>query len=81
MKLRYVFRLDPMPGQRSAPTRASGCARVVYNDAIAARERARADGRPFPTAAVSSWTLLTEAKKIHERPEPPGFSPRSKSDH
>ncbi|WP_445529615.1 RNA-guided endonuclease InsQ/TnpB family protein, partial [Streptomyces cyslabdanicus] len=67
MQLRYVFRLDPTPGQRIALARAFGCARVVYNDAVAARERARAAGQPFPTAAVLSKTLLTEAKKTSER--------------
>ncbi|MBL3664680.1 transposase [Streptomyces sp. M2CJ-2] len=67
MQLRYAFRLDPTPGQRSALARAFGCARVVYNDAIAAREQARAAGRPFPTAAVLSRTLITEAKKTRER--------------
>ncbi len=67
MLLRCAFRLDPAPGQRMALARAFGCARVVYNAAIAARERARAAGEPFPTAAVLSRTLLTEAKKTPER--------------
>ncbi|MFF9126273.1 RNA-guided endonuclease InsQ/TnpB family protein [Streptomyces sp. NPDC014889] len=67
MQLRYAFRLDPTPGQRIALARAFGCARVVYNDAVAARERARVAGQPFPTAAVLSKTLLTEAKKTSER--------------
>ncbi|MFF3893470.1 helix-turn-helix domain-containing protein, partial [Streptomyces sp. NPDC001812] len=67
MQLRYAFRLDPSPGQRGALARAFGCARVVYNDAIAARERARAADRPFPTAGVLSRTLVTEAKKTPER--------------
>ncbi|MFD6327841.1 RNA-guided endonuclease InsQ/TnpB family protein [Streptomyces sp. NPDC058442] len=67
MQLRYAFRLDPSPGQRGALARAFGCARVVYNDAIAAREQARAAGRPFPTAGVLSRTLVTEAKKTPER--------------
>ncbi|MEV6591939.1 RNA-guided endonuclease InsQ/TnpB family protein [Streptomyces acidicola] len=67
MQLRYAFRLDPTPGQRIALARAFGCARVVYNDAIAARERARAAGEAFPTVAVLSKTLVTEAKKTRER--------------
>ncbi|MBL3669709.1 transposase [Streptomyces sp. M2CJ-2] len=67
MHLRYAFRLDPTPGQRSALARAFGCARVVYNDAIAARERARAAGQPFPTAGLLSRTLITEAKQTRER--------------
>ncbi|MEU6523578.1 RNA-guided endonuclease TnpB family protein [Streptomyces sp. NPDC046924] len=67
MQLRYAFRLDPTPNQCIALARAFGCARVVYNDAIAAREQARAAGRPFLTAAVLSRTLITEAKKTWER--------------
>ncbi len=67
MQLRYAFRLYPTPGQRIALARAFGCARVVYNDAIAVRERARAAGEAFPTAAVLSRTLVTEAKKTRER--------------
>jgi putative transposase len=39
----------------------------VYNDAVAARERARAAGEVFPTAAVLSKMLITEAKKTRER--------------
>jgi putative transposase len=67
MQLRYAFRLDPTPGQRIALARAFGCARVVYNDAITAREQARAAGEAFPTAAALSKTLVTEAKKTPER--------------
>ncbi|MGW1285943.1 RNA-guided endonuclease InsQ/TnpB family protein [Streptomyces sp. NPDC002586] len=67
MRLRYAFRLDPTSGQRIALARAFGCARVVYNDVIAARERARAAGEAFPTAAVLSKALVTEAKKTRER--------------
>ncbi|MFE2521576.1 RNA-guided endonuclease InsQ/TnpB family protein [Streptomyces mirabilis] len=63
MQLRYAFRLDPGPGQRVALARAFGCARVVYNDAVAARERARREGATFPSAAVLSKMLITEAKR------------------
>ncbi|MCT9110159.1 transposase [Streptomyces mirabilis] len=63
MQLRYAFRLDPGPGQRVALARAFGCARVVYNDAVAARERARREGAAFPSAAVLSKRLITEAKQ------------------
>jgi putative transposase len=52
MQLRYSFRLYPNGPQRSALARAFGCARVVYNDALRARETARAGG---------------EAKKTEER--------------
>ncbi|MFE1988486.1 helix-turn-helix domain-containing protein [Streptomyces mirabilis] len=66
MQLRYAFRLDPGSGQRVALARAFGCARVVYNDAVA-RERARREGAAFPSAGVLSRTLITEAKQSRER--------------
>ncbi|MFD7920891.1 helix-turn-helix domain-containing protein [Streptomyces sp. NPDC059740] len=38
MQLRSGFRVCPNGPQRSAPARASGCARVVFNDALRVRE-------------------------------------------
>ncbi|WP_329300447.1 transposase [Streptomyces sp. NBC_00659] len=67
MQLRYAFRLYPQPGQRIALARAFGCARVVYNDAVRAREDARAAGEPFPKAAELSQKLITEAKRTPGR--------------
>ncbi|WP_405527149.1 transposase [Streptomyces canus] len=67
MQLRYAFRLYPEPGQRAALARAFGCARVVFNDAVRARENARAAQRPCPSAAVLSQQLITHAKKTPER--------------
>ena len=46
--------------------RAFGCARVVFNDAIAARETARREGRPYPTDAELS-KALSAAKTTPER--------------
>ncbi|MFG2428561.1 helix-turn-helix domain-containing protein, partial [Streptomyces sp. NPDC048590] len=40
MQLRYSFRVYPSAGQRAALGRAFGCVRVVYNDALRARETA-----------------------------------------
>ena len=57
VQLRYQYRLNPTPGQQAALARAFGCARVVYNDAIAAREKARRDNRPYPTDAEISKSL------------------------
>ena len=45
MQLRYNYRLYPTAGQRQSPARAFGCARVVFNDAVAARRDAWSDGR------------------------------------
>ncbi|MGW3653889.1 RNA-guided endonuclease InsQ/TnpB family protein [Streptomyces sp. NPDC000878] len=67
MQLRYAFRLYPDAGQRAALARAFGCARVVYNDAVRAREDARKAGRPFPKAGELSTRLITEAKRTVER--------------
>ncbi|WP_406419116.1 RNA-guided endonuclease InsQ/TnpB family protein [Streptomyces sp. NBC_01614] len=67
MQLRYSFRLYPSAGQRTALARAFGCARVVYNDALRARETARSKGLPYPKIGDLSKTLITEAKKTPER--------------
>ncbi|MET7478958.1 RNA-guided endonuclease TnpB family protein [Streptomyces sp. NPDC005648] len=67
MQLRYAFRLYPDAGQRIALARAFGCARVVFNDCVRAREDARTQGRPFPTAGELSTRLITEAKRTVER--------------
>jgi len=42
MQLRYSYRLDPRPRHRLAFAKAFGCARVVFNDALAARQQAHA---------------------------------------
>ncbi|MET8420196.1 RNA-guided endonuclease InsQ/TnpB family protein [Streptomyces sp. NPDC005134] len=67
MELRYSFRLYPNGPQRSALARAFGCARVVYNDALRARETARVEGAPFPKTGDLSKLLITDAKKTDER--------------
>lgn len=67
MQLRYSFRLYPQPGQRIALARAFGCARVVFNDAVRAREEARAAGEPFPKAGDLSRKLISQAKRTAER--------------
>ncbi|MFC8516394.1 RNA-guided endonuclease InsQ/TnpB family protein [Streptomyces sp. NPDC057257] len=67
MQLRYAFRLYPDAAQQAALARAFGCARVVFNDAVRAREDARRAGLPFPTAGQLSRTLITEAKRTKER--------------
>ena len=66
VQLRYSYRLYPMPGQQQALARAFGCARVVFNDALAARREARAAGLPYLTDAELS-ARLTAAKKTPER--------------
>jgi len=67
MQLRYAFRLYPEPGQRAALARAFGCARVVYNDAVRAREDARRAGEAFPAVGELSQKLITQAKQTPGR--------------
>ena len=67
MQLRYAFRLYPDAAQQAGLARAFGCARVVFNDAVRAREDARKAGQPFPTAGQLSTRLITEAKRTPER--------------
>ena len=65
VQLRYYYRLYPAPAQRAALARAFGCARVVFNDGLRARQQAR--GRaPYLTDAELS-ARLTAAKKTPER--------------
>ena len=57
MQLRYGYRLYPAPSQRPALARAFGCARVVFNDALAAREAAYQAGEPYLTDGELSARL------------------------
>ncbi|GAA2478946.1 hypothetical protein GCM10010276_14300 [Streptomyces longisporus] len=67
LQLRYAFRSYPDAAQPAALARAFGCARVVFNDAVRAREDARKAGEPLPTAGQLSTRLITEAKRTAER--------------
>ena len=66
MQLRYNYRLYPSPGQRQALARAFGCARVVFNDALRARQQAYQAGLPYISDAELS-ARLTAAKAAPER--------------
>jgi putative transposase len=66
VQLRYSYRLYPTPGQALALARAFGCARVVFNDALAARKTAHAAGEPYITDAAMS-ARLTAVKGTPER--------------
>ncbi|MEV4477454.1 RNA-guided endonuclease InsQ/TnpB family protein [Nonomuraea salmonea] len=67
MQLRYSFRIDPTPGQRIELARAFGCARVVFNDAIARRNHAHQQGLPFLTDTELSRLVITQAKQTPQR--------------
>ena len=66
MQLRYGYRIYPTRPQREALARAFGCARVVFNDALAARQAAYAAGEPYLSDAAMS-AALTAAKLAPER--------------
>ena len=66
VQLRYNYRLYPSSGQRAALARAFGCARVVFNDALRARQDAHAAGLPYLTDSELS-ARLTAAKATPER--------------
>ncbi|MGP3965869.1 helix-turn-helix domain-containing protein [Nonomuraea sp. 3N208] len=67
MRLRYAYRIDPTPSQRIALARAFGCARVVFNDALALRNQAYENGEPFIADAELSVRVITKAKATPER--------------
>ena len=66
MQLRYNYRLYPTLGQRVALAKAFGCARVVFNDGLHARQEAYEAGLPYPTDGELS-ARLTAAKATPER--------------
>ena len=61
VQLRYNYRLDPQPRHRAAFGKAFGCARVVFNDGLAARHEAHQAGQRYLTDAELS-ARLTAAK-------------------
>ena len=66
VQLRYNYRLDPYPRHRAAFGKVFGCARVVFNDALRAREAAHQAGEPYVTDSDLS-TRLTAIKKTPGR--------------
>ncbi|MFG3301494.1 RNA-guided endonuclease InsQ/TnpB family protein [Micromonospora chersina] len=67
MQLRYNYRVYPVPEQQDALARAFGCARVVFNDGLRARQEARKAGGPYVSDGDLSKRVITEAKKTPER--------------
>jgi IS605 OrfB family transposase len=65
VRLRYNYRLYPAPGQQQALARAFGCARVVFNDGLSARQEAHAARLPYITDA-ELFARLTAAKATPE---------------
>ncbi|MFG3700258.1 helix-turn-helix domain-containing protein [Micromonospora sp. NPDC047620] len=67
MQLRYNYRVYPTPVQQEALARAFGCARVVFNDGLRARQQARERGLPYLSDGVLSRQVITEAKRTPQR--------------
>ena len=66
MLVRYRYRIEPTPGQRQALARAFGCARVVYNDALAERRRASLAGEKLSDTELQR-RVVTLGKTRPER--------------
>lgn len=67
MQLRYNYRIYPDTSQREALARAFGCARVVFNDALHARQNARENGEKYLSDGDLSKRIITQAKGTPER--------------
>ena len=67
MQLRYNYRMYPDAGQREALARSFGCARVVFNDGLRARQRARENGERYISDGDLSAQVITGAKATPER--------------
>ncbi len=67
VQLRYNFRVYPEPGQRAALARAFGCARVVFNDGLRARQEAHAAGLPYLKDTDLQKQVVTAAKQTEGR--------------
>ena len=67
MQLRYNYRVYPTPGQQEALARAFGCARVVFNDGLRARQQAHEAGEPYLSDGELSKRVITQAKATPER--------------
>lgn len=66
MRLRYNYRVYPTPSQQIELAKAFGCARVVFNDGLRARQDAHAEGLSYLSDAELS-KRLTAAKLTPER--------------
>ena len=65
MKARYQYRIHPKPHQFVPLAKAFGCARVVWNDALAIYNKAYAEGNLRPKEVDK--LVITQAKKTEER--------------
>jgi transposase len=61
------FSVYPTHAQQQALARAFGCARVVFNDGLRARQTARDNGERYISDGDLSKRVITEAKRTPER--------------
>lgn len=67
VQLRYNYRVYPTPSQQASLARAFGCARVVFNDGLRARQTARENGEKYLSDGELSKQVITQAKDTPER--------------
>lgn len=67
MQLRYNYRVYPDAAQRELLARSFGCARVVFNDGLRLRQRARENGENYLSDGDLSKQVITLAKDTPER--------------
>ncbi|GAB2472472.1 hypothetical protein GCM10027187_46120 [Streptosporangium sandarakinum] len=67
VRLRYRYRLYPDAAQRQALAKAFGCARVVFDDGLRARQATYEAGLPYVSDGELSKRVITEAKQTPER--------------
>jgi putative transposase len=67
MKQRYRYRLYPNEEQVQRLAQMFGCARVVWNDALAECQRLYSQGEKYPGFAVLAKQMITSAKLTVER--------------
>jgi putative transposase len=67
VQLRYNYRVYPDAAQREALARSFGCARVVFNDGLRARQTARENGGKYLSDGDLSKQVITAAKGTPER--------------
>jgi putative transposase len=67
VQLRFNYRVYPTPGQQDSLAKAFGCARVVFNDGLRARQAAREAGLAYISDGALSKRVITEAKATPQR--------------
>jgi putative transposase len=66
VQMRYRYRIEPTPVQQKMLGRVFGCCRVVFNDALRARQEAYRTGVKLSDAEVQH-RIITQAKTTAER--------------